>query len=140
MLFGGSWSVVYYLQGSWRVRPELLEDLDYGRVEVVYATAREAWVVDAPHGLGWLLDLSDEVLYLGPGVASGAARRTFPGRRVTLVRGKHSGIVLELEAEGPPLASSGRMCEPEWLESRRDSAVFSGAIIEGWAAEARRAA
>ena len=78
MAFGGTWSIVYYVRGTWRVRRELLDDLDYGRVEVLEGTAKDAWVIDGPAGTTWLLDLGEEVLLLAPSAIPGATPRTFP--------------------------------------------------------------
>jgi hypothetical protein len=124
MLLGGSWSVVYYLRGSWRVRRELLDDLEYGRVEIVTGVAREAWVIDGAQGGTWLLDLGEEVLLLASSAVPEATPRTFPGRRLRVVRCKHSGLVLELSHGGPALAPSGRLRQgtvvpPTELESAR---------------------
>lgn len=109
MLVGGSWSIVYYARGAWRVPRELREDLEYGRVEVLQGLARDAWVVDGVGGTTWVLDLSDEVLILAPSACPAASPRTFPGRRLRIVRCKHSGLVLDLAADGPALAPSGRL-------------------------------
>ena len=105
----GAWSIAYYLRGSWRVSPRLLDDLDYGRVEVVAGRVQEAWVVDDPDGTTWLLDLGELVVVVGPPATGGVSPRTFPGRRIELVRCKHSGLVLHWSTDGPPLAPSGRL-------------------------------
>jgi len=93
--------------------------------------AQEAWTVDGPEGPTWLLDLGHYVLLLSPSAVPEAAPRTFPGRRVHLVRLKHSGIILELELDGPALAPTGRLragdvSPPEHLESAR----YEGALEE----------
>ena len=109
LVVGGSWSIAYYLRGSWRISPALLEDLDYGRVEVLRGRVDEAWVVDDPEGTTWLLDFGEEILLVGPPATRNVSPRTFPGRMVELVRCKHSGLVLHWETDGPPLAPSGRL-------------------------------
>lgn len=121
LLIGGSWSVLYYERGSWRVRRELRDDLDYGRVEVLQATVEDAWVIDGSGGTTWLLDVGEEVLLLAPSAAPAAPPRTFPGRRLHLVRCKHSGLVLGLDVAGPALTPTGclRAGEVTSLESAR---------------------
>ena len=126
LLVGGTWSVSYYVRGSWRVRRELLDDLDYGRVEVLSATVIDAWVIDAACGPRWLLDLGDEVLLLAASVAPKATARTFPGRKLEVVRCKHSGLVLALEAGGPALAPTGRVRAVEVTPV--ESARYEGAL------------
>lgn len=131
MVFGGGWSILYYLGGSWRVSPRLLEDLEYGRVEVLRGEVREAWVVDDPSGTTWLLELGDLVLLVGPPASRGISPRTLPGRRIELVRCKHSGLVLHWECEGPPLAPKGRMRSDErelGIESARYEASLSEVV------------
>jgi len=126
LLVGGSWSVTYYVRGSWRVRRELLDDLEYGRVEVLRATVIDAWVIDASAGLRWLLDLGDEVLLLAASAAPNATTRTFPGRRLEVVRCKHSGLVLALAAGGPALAPTSRVRAVEVAPV--ESARYEGAL------------
>lgn len=127
VLFGGTWSTTYYLRGSWRVSPRLLEDLDYGRVEVLRGRVVEAWVVDDPRGTTWLLDLGDGVIAVGPPASDPISPRTLPGRHVELVRCKHSGLVLRLETSGAPLAPSARLrCRERELGI--ESARFDGAL------------
>jgi hypothetical protein len=121
LLLGGSWAVLYYERGEWRVRPELLDDLDYGRVEVLQATVGDAWALDGGGGTTWLLDVGEEVLLLAPSVVPAATPRTFPGRQLHLVRCKHSGLVLGLDLVGLPLTPTGcvRVEELTSMESAR---------------------
>lgn len=131
MLFAGTWSVSYYLRGVWRAQPQILEDLDYGRVEVLHGTVRDAWVVDDEEGTTWLLDLGDEVLVLAPGVAAGATSRTFPGRGLELARCKHSGLVVGFSASGPALAPTRRLRGSEVaLALGAESVRLDGALEE----------
>ena len=131
MTVGGSWSVVFYLRGSWRVRRELIDDLEYGRVEILEGTAHDAWVVDGSSGTTWLLEVGDEVLLLAPSAVPKAPRRTFPGRRLRVVRCKHSGLVLHLEMDGPALAPTGRMQVGEVvLPMELESARYDGPLDE----------
>lgn len=138
LLVGGSWSVSYYVRGSWRVRRELLDDLDYGRVEVLRATVLDAWVIDASAGPRWLLDLGQEVLLLAASAAPSVTARVFPGRRLEVVRCKHSGLVLALEADGPALAPTGRVRADE--VTSLESARYEGALEDAWQRATRAAA
>lgn len=129
LLLGGGWSTTYYLRGAWRVSPRLLEDLDYGRVEVLRGIVVEAWVVDDTRGTTWLLDIADGVIAVGPPASTHISPRTLPGRHVELVRCKHSGLVLRLETSGPPLAPSTRLrCRERELGI--ESARFEGGLEE----------
>ena len=93
------------------------------------ATASDAWVVDDSDGTTWLLDLGDEVLRLAPSAVPDSPRRTFPGRRLRLVRCKHSGLVLDLEVDGPALAPSGRMRPEEVaLGADLESSRYEGVL------------
>jgi len=129
MAIAGGWSVCTYLRGSWRVDPRLLEDLDYGRVEVIRGEVREAWVVADPSGSTWLLELEDLVLAIGPPASRDVSPRTLPGRRIVLVRCKHSGLVLRWETSGTPLAPSGRLRHEEGALGI-ESARFEGSLGE----------
>ncbi len=123
---GGGWSVVYYLRGSWRVSRELLEDLDYDRVEVIEGRVDRALVIEAGSNTAWLLDMGEEVLLLRAEVVPNASPRTFPGREVRVVRCKHSGLVLKADTEGPALAPLGRV--KAGGVTPLESARFDGAI------------
>lgn len=141
MVVAGVWSVAYYLRGEWRAHKDLLEDLDYGRVEVVDGALREAWVVEDEQGTTWLLELDQCVLVLAPGVPQLSESGVFPGSHIHLVRCMHSGMVLDLALHGSPLAPSARfrgLALPSVPLS--ESARYTGSLEEVFEPGLRRVA
>lgn len=130
-VIGGPWSLCYYVRGSWRVRRELIDDLEYGRVEVIQGSVEDAVIVDSAGGALWLLDVGDEVLVLDADCLDSHEEDVFPGRSMRLVRCKHSGLVLDFDAAGPRFSASGRWEAKELSrDGRWESARLEGQISD----------
>ena len=71
----------------------------------------------------------------------GGAEETFPGRRLRMVRCKHSGLPLELSIEGPPFPPSSRYRGLDLPQARNvHSARFEGGLDEVFEAGLRKVA